>query len=85
VGGLTTIVRDGETGFLVPWREPSLFAHRIRQLLDEPGLRAAMARHARRSVERFGWDVIADRHLDVYAEVLAQHARPVAAGAEPAH
>ena len=29
VGGLPTFVRDGETGYLVPWRSPDAFADRL--------------------------------------------------------
>ena len=33
VGGLTAIIKDGETGLLVPWRDPALFAERLRTVL----------------------------------------------------
>jgi D-inositol-3-phosphate glycosyltransferase len=74
VGGLTSIVRDGETGFLVPWRDPALFAERLQVLLSDARLRAQLASRARPSVERYGWQHIADAHLALYDEVLA--ARP---------
>ncbi len=72
VGGLTTIVRDGETGFLVPWRDPSLFAERIGQILGDRDLRDRLGASARPSVERFGWERIADAHLALFHEVLAE-------------
>jgi D-inositol-3-phosphate glycosyltransferase len=72
VGGLPTIVRDGETGFLVPWRDPRLFAERIVQLLNDDSLRARMGLNGRPSVERFGWDNIAAQHLQLYQELLAE-------------
>ncbi len=71
VGGLTAIVRDGETGFLVPWRDPALFADRLRVLLTDRELRDGMAARARGSVERYSWQRIADEHLALYDEVLA--------------
>ncbi len=72
VGGLSTIVRDNETGFLVPWRDPHLFAERIGQALGDRRLRARLAANARPSVERFGWNRIADQHLAIYEELLAE-------------
>lgn len=81
VGGLTTIVRDGETGFLVPWRDPSLFAERIQLVLSDPLLRASLAARARPSVERFGWDRIAEQHLAVFHELLAERSRPLLSSA----
>jgi len=69
VGGLTTIVRDGATGALVPWRDPKLFSQTIsRLLLDREELRA-LSEQARPSVMRFGWDNIADAHLEVFDEL----------------
>jgi D-inositol-3-phosphate glycosyltransferase len=79
VGGLSSIVRDGETGLLVPWRDASLFAERLRLVLTDHGLRGAMAARARGSVERYGWDRIADEHLRLFDDVLAARAMGVAA------
>jgi D-inositol-3-phosphate glycosyltransferase len=82
VGGLTTIVRDGETGYLVPWRDPVLFADRLRELLTNEPVRARMAARARGSVERFAWGRIAEAHIELYQELLeARSAAPAALGA----
>jgi D-inositol-3-phosphate glycosyltransferase len=79
VGGLSSLVRDGETGLLVPWRDAQLFADRLRQVLTDDALRQRMARQARESVLRFSWERIADEHLAVYADVRsARQARLVA-------
>jgi D-inositol-3-phosphate glycosyltransferase len=79
VGGLTAIVKDGETGLLVPWRDPALFAERLRTLLGDDALRARMARQARASVQRFAWDRIADEHVALYGDVLAERGAGLAA------
>src|SRR5205085_5682494 len=56
VGGITYTIADGETGFLVPPRDPEALAACLRQLLVQPGLRARMGRAARARVERdFTW------------------------------
>jgi glycosyltransferase involved in cell wall biosynthesis len=79
VGGLTSIIRDGETGFLVPWRDASLFAERVRRVLEDSPLRTRLAAQARPSVLEYGWDRIADEHLALYADVRAAQRPRVAA------
>ncbi len=79
VGGLRSIVHDGETGLLVPWRDAELFAERLRRVLTDEELRARLARQARESVLQYGWDRIADEHLALYGEVLAARHASVAA------
>ena len=78
VGGLASIIRDGETGFLVPWRDPALFADRLRVVLTDEALRGRMAGQARASVEGYAWDRIAEAHLEVYEEVLSSSATTAA-------
>lgn len=78
VGGLTSIVRDGETGVLVPWRDPQLFADALRRVLTDLGARGRMVRNARASVMEYGWERIADEHLALYGEVLASQSPALA-------
>ncbi|MEX2245795.1 MAG: glycosyltransferase, partial [Dehalococcoidia bacterium] len=47
VGGLTSTISDGETGYLIPWRCPEPFAERLELLLDNDDLRAAIGRARR--------------------------------------
>ena len=79
VGGLTSIVRDGENGLLVPWRDAGMLAERLRRVFQDDGVRARMGSHARASVLEYGWDRIADEHLALYADVRAERERAFAA------
>ncbi len=79
VGGLTSIVHDRETGFLIPWRDADLFAERLRRLLEDDPLRERLASHARQSVLGYGWDRIADEHLALYEDVRAARGAHAAA------
>ena len=47
VGGIPEGIADGETGFLVPERDPAALAERIAALLDDRNLRARMGAAAR--------------------------------------
>jgi D-inositol-3-phosphate glycosyltransferase len=66
VGGLKTFVRDGETGYLIPWRCPEPFAQRLDMLLANPGLREAMGKVARAKALSMGWGEVADRLQEYY-------------------
>ena len=47
VGGLTSTVADGRSGYLVPWRCPEPFAEKIDLLLSNHALRMALGRGGR--------------------------------------
>jgi D-inositol-3-phosphate glycosyltransferase len=68
-GGLTTVVRHGETGFLVP-RCPGFFAERLDTLLRQPDRLAKMRAAARRSVLQFSWESVASKVSDLYDELV---------------
>ena len=70
-GGLTTIVRDGETGYLVP-RCPGFFAERLDGLLRDPNLLAQMRLAARSSVLQFSWKHVAEQMHSLYVDVLSE-------------
>jgi glycosyltransferase involved in cell wall biosynthesis len=70
VGGTPELVVDGETGLLVPARDPVALAAAIRALLADPERRRAMGEAGRRRVaERFSAAAMTDRMLAVYDEV----------------
>ena len=70
VGGLSVAVRDGETGYLIPWRCPEPFAERLELLLGNDELRRAFGETARKEVERFRWGNVAEAVLGIYGEVI---------------
>ena len=71
VGGLATIVRDGENGALVPWRDPQLFADRIRPILTDRQYAATLGRGALETAHTYSWDAVAERTVAVYDSLLA--------------
>jgi glycosyltransferase involved in cell wall biosynthesis len=50
VGGIPEIVRQGDTGLLVPPEDPAAVAEAVRALLAHPGAAREMARRGRRDV-----------------------------------
>jgi D-inositol-3-phosphate glycosyltransferase len=72
VGGLLTLVDHGESGYLVPDRNPELFARHVNDLLDDAALaRRLGARGARRS-KRYTWRQAASVLDRAYADLTAR-------------
>ncbi len=70
VGGIKWSVADGETGYLVPPRDPETLAARLPRLLSGGALRDRMGRAARRRIEeQFTWERVAALAEDAFSEV----------------
>ena len=70
-GALPEIVKDGQTGILVPPRDPYALASAIKLLLSDEPLRRRMGEAGRERVKRcFTWEQAAKATLEVYQEVL---------------
>jgi glycosyltransferase involved in cell wall biosynthesis len=66
-GGIAAVIRDGETGVLVPERNAAALAAAIQGLLEAPERRVQIGQTARRDVQsRFGWDSVAQRLETAY-------------------
>jgi len=72
VGGLAYLVRDNETGCLVPSRSPEALADRITHMLTHPAQRQAMGEKAAALAERYAWEIIAQRLLHGFEDVLSR-------------
>jgi glycosyltransferase involved in cell wall biosynthesis len=67
IGGLEDLVRDGETGLLVPPGDDRPLAEAMLALAADPGRAAALGRAARvRALERFPEDRCTERTEEVY-------------------
>jgi len=74
VGGIESVVRQGETGYVVKDNAPLRLADRIAALLSEPDGDAQSASSRRASVLRFGWANIAEAIIEEYRLVLGNYA-----------
>ncbi len=73
VGGVPFMVRDGETGLLVPPREPAALGQVLRQVLEDAALRRRLAEAGRAdALRRFAPAAVAARTLQAYRTVLEQ-------------
>ena len=71
VGGIPEVVRDGETGILVPPDDPAALSGALRLMLGDPARRERMGRLGRRvAKETFGVRRMVRSYETVYGELL---------------
>jgi len=63
-------VKDGETGLLVPPRDPGALAQAMARLADDPGMRERLGSNGRSLARDFDADRTASRTRELYLEVL---------------
>ena len=67
VGGTREAVVEGETGYLVPVRDPAAVAERVERLLSDPARAAAMgAKGLERAREHFSIEAMVARYEQLY-------------------
>ena len=71
VGGLAYLVKDGETGYHVPYDAPQVLSEKLGALLGDSALRKRMGARAAAYAREYAWEKIAKRIVDVYRELLA--------------
>jgi D-inositol-3-phosphate glycosyltransferase len=72
VGGLSYIVGDGSSGFLIDSRDPAEFAARLKTLLADADLRNDFSKRAYERSLLYSWDSTADGFIDLYECLLRE-------------
>jgi D-inositol-3-phosphate glycosyltransferase len=70
VGGLAFLIKDGETGFHVPDRDPEMLADRICQIITDPLLRSELGEQAAAYARGYAWPLVADRIVALYDSLV---------------
>jgi D-inositol-3-phosphate glycosyltransferase len=71
VGGLQTLIEDGESGLLVPAGDYQALAEAIAQVLSDHRLRTHLAHGARDRAEHFTWQSVGEKIVGLYDSVLS--------------
>jgi glycosyltransferase involved in cell wall biosynthesis len=66
-GDVVSMVRDGETGSVVPPEDPTAITKAVTALLEHPDQALRMARQARAEVHRYTWSRVRDEWARVYS------------------
>jgi len=78
VGGLTTAVRDGGSGFLVEGHDPARWADALSRAIASEAAREALSRGALEHAREFSWEATARHTTEVYARARTLMAESVA-------
>ena len=68
VNGTEELIKDGYNGFFIN-RDPTDIAEKVNVLVEDENLRKQMSRNARRTAEKYSWDEVAKKTMEVYEEV----------------
>lgn len=80
VGGVAEVVKHGRNGILVPPNNPVKLAEAIQYLLNNSDVRTGLGREGRKYVvENFSIDVIINKLLKIYEELLTERCSHVSA------
>ncbi len=74
VGGLSTIIQHGHTGYLKSWRCPEAFANSLEMITSSKSLLESMGQAARRRAEGMGWDQVASAMAAHYESLATETA-----------
>ena len=71
VGGIPDVVVDGDSGMLVPEKDPEALANAFKRLASDRALVVSLLEGARRRIaECFEWNGIIKRQIEVYSKVI---------------
>jgi glycosyltransferase involved in cell wall biosynthesis len=72
VGGIVDVIKDGQTGLLVPEKNPDAIAKAVLRLLDDPAYARQLGEqghaHAR---DYYSWDRIMGQYNSIYVESVS--------------
>lgn len=71
VGGLSEVVRHGETGFLVRKREASHYSVYVDEILSNPELAQGLGHQAVLEAAKYSWDSAATQLVGLYSGITA--------------
>jgi glycosyltransferase involved in cell wall biosynthesis len=73
VGGISDIIKNGETGFLVPEKKPQAIAETIIEILHEPSKIENLKQRGReRIIQQFDWQSITGRYAVILKDKTLQ-------------
>ena len=72
VGGLAFLVREGETGYLIPSQDAEALAEKLRLLFVNDGHRRELGKNAAAFALDFSWETITTQMVQVYQKMIGK-------------
>lgn len=74
IGGITDIIKDGETGLLAKSENPEDIAKQIIEILSNERLRQKLSEYGITLVkERFSWDIVTKQFIEIFSNRILQY------------
>ena len=73
VEGCRDVIRNNETGLIVPKQDAKALANAVVTLLENVNLYRQLSEGSRQTARSFDWDIIVDRHLEIYQRLVEIH------------
>jgi len=70
VGGLAFLVRDQETGFVVPGNDVNTMAERLVQIIKDKKLQEKLGNQSAAYAKNYDWKIISEKIIEVYHQEL---------------
>jgi glycosyltransferase involved in cell wall biosynthesis len=72
VGGIVDVIKEGETGLLVPEKDPDAIADAVLRLLENPAYARELGERGQAHARNyFDWDRIIDQYDAIYSEAVS--------------
>ena len=72
VGGIPDVIKDHETGLLIPPNDPAKLSAALIELIENPALRKKLGENGQAFANEYlGWNAIAKAHKAFYEKILA--------------
>ena len=72
ISGNIDIVKNGQSGLIVPPSDTQSLGNAVVQILTHQQLKSSMGAESHQAIQPFHWRKIAQRYLDVYKEAITQ-------------
>ncbi len=70
ISGNRDIINHNQNGLVVPPRDAMAMGDAISMILSSAGMARTLGDEAKRTVGQFGWDRVAERYVEAYAELI---------------
>jgi glycosyltransferase involved in cell wall biosynthesis len=72
-GGVKSLVEEGVNGFTLDWADVNTLARHINRLSEGRSLARHMGKASRERAEKFKWDAVARKYLELFVDTQLQH------------